>query len=72
MTQLFKTGEIWGIDTYYLNIPASKETLDHGKYIPTAEVETDLLFTLTNYLEAAHDHLELTPPSGLFNALYMR
>ena len=65
LTQLFKTGEIWGIDAYYLNISARNETLGHGKYIPTGAVETDLLFTLTNYLESARDHLELTPPLEL-------
>ncbi len=65
VTQLFKTGEIWGIDTYYLNIPARKDTVGNDKYIPTGPVETDLLFTLTNYRDAARDHLELTPPLEL-------
>ena len=65
VTQLFKTGEIWGIDTYYLNIPTTNETSDHAKYIPTTAVEADLLYTLKKYLEAAQDHIELTPPLEL-------
>jgi hypothetical protein len=65
ITQLFKTGEIWGIDTYYLNIPPRKETAGHAKFIPTTEIESDLLYTLTNYLEAARDHIGLTPPLEL-------
>lgn len=65
ITQLFKTGEIWGIDTYYLNIPPRKETIGHEKFIPTGSVETDLIYTLSNYLEAAQNHIELTPPLEL-------
>lgn len=65
VTQLFKTGEIWGIDTYYLNTPVRDETSGHDKYIPTGEVETELKFTLSNYLEVARDHIRLTPPLEL-------
>ena len=65
ITQLFKSGEIWGIDTYYLNIPPRNESPRHEKNIPTGAVETDLVYTLTNYLEGARDHINLMPPLEL-------
>jgi hypothetical protein len=65
ITQLFKTGEIWGVDTYLLNALAKSETRGHEKYIPTGAVEREIRFTLANYLDAARNHIQLTPPLEL-------
>lgn len=62
ITQLFKNGEIWGIDTYYLNIPPRKETYGHEKFIPTTAIENDLVYTLGNYLDVACNHLKWEVP----------
>ena len=59
VSQLFMTGEIWGIDTYNLNIP-DEET--NTRFIPTTVVKSDLIDTLINYLGVARDHVGLTPP----------
>jgi hypothetical protein len=42
-----------------------QETNGHPKYIPTSAIEADLIYTLRNYLEAARDHIGLTPPLEL-------
>lgn len=65
VTQLFKSGEIWGIDTDYLNLPERKETIGHTKYIPTGAVETRLKKTLAVYLQFARDSINLRPPLEL-------
>lgn len=65
ISQLFKSGEIWGIDTYYLNIQGRSETQNHPKYVPTGAVESELTLSLSSYLEAAKNHLELVPPLEL-------
>ncbi len=62
VTELFKTGEIWGIDTYYL----SKVDEDSPtRYVPTTVVMEELVDTLANYLAMARDHLGLAPPLRL-------
>ncbi len=61
LTQLFRKGEIWGIDTYSLN----RELHDGKKSIPTSAVERDLNSTLDNYLQAAQKHLKLPLPLEL-------
>lgn len=50
-TQLFLTGELWGIDAYMIN----KESMRKGRdtpvgYLPSAAVENVFNFTLDNYL----------------------
>lgn len=65
MTQLFKSGELWGIDTYYLNIRERGKSSSQDRYIPTSAVEDDLVCTLESYLETARDHTRLVPPLEL-------
>ena len=62
VTELFNTGEIWGIDTYYLSLVDEDSPT---RYVPTTVVMEELVVTLGNYLAVARDHLGLTPPLGL-------
>ena len=62
VSQLFRTGEIWGIDTYYLD---NTDEATNTRYIPTTVVMSELTDTLVNYLGVARDNLGLTPPLGM-------
>lgn len=62
VTELFKTGEIWGIDTYYLSLVDEDSPT---RYVPTTVVMEELVDTLANYLAMARDHLDLAPPLRL-------
>ncbi|MBI5534591.1 MAG: hypothetical protein HY898_17830 [Deltaproteobacteria bacterium] len=59
LTQLFISGEIWGIDTY--GVSAEYHSERGSPYIPTVALERDLQDTLSNYLQAAQ-LLELRAP----------
>ena len=65
MSQLFKSGEMWGIDRYYMNIHERSKSSSQDRYIPTSAVEADLACTLENYLRTARDHTKLIPPLEL-------
>ena len=65
MTQLFKSGEMWGIDTYHMNIRERNKSSSQNRYIPTSAVESDLICTLENYLRTARDYTKLVPPLEL-------
>ena len=60
-TQLFKSGEIWGIDTYYLEDRSN----DDVKHIHINHIEKDLIYTLDNYIKAVKDYLKLPLPIKL-------
>jgi hypothetical protein len=65
-TQVFKSGEIWGINGFLL-----REWEDVPKYIPTAAYEEGLSASLTKYLETARAHFgypaRVMIESGLVN-----
>ena len=62
VSQLFRTGEIWGIDTYLLS---HTDQATNTRYIPTTMVISELTDTLGNYVGVARDTLGLTPPLGM-------
>lgn len=68
LTQLFKTGEIWGVDCFTLD-PEVKKTwyspeLDFG-YFPCVLFENIFIETLYSYLKFAHEKLLLPLPLKL-------
>jgi hypothetical protein len=62
-SQLFKTGEIWGIDARSLSMKVCKEYggVDFG-YFPSDHLEKVFLDTLENYLRIASGELSLALP----------
>jgi hypothetical protein len=50
-TQVFKTGEIWGINSYYLQPRPGLP-----RFLPTTALETGLRNSLTKYLQSAVTH----------------
>jgi hypothetical protein len=66
LSQLFRSGEIWGIDAYLPNVDAAKEFAGVDfPYLPTGAIETSLADTLNNYLRVAQVILSMTPPLRL-------
>jgi hypothetical protein len=62
-TQLFKTGEIWGIDTECIDkdLLVSGKEVDFG-YFPCVSVENSFTRTLVNYIRFARDFLKIPLP----------
>lgn len=50
VTQLFRSREIWGVESYYLNIKERRETISHPKYIPITIFEQDVHDSFERYL----------------------
>lgn len=66
MSQLFKTGELWGIDPFAINAEQLKESSRREfPFFPSALVEEEFAITLTNYLKFAREMLRLKPPLRL-------
>jgi len=61
-TQLFKTGEIWGIDTSIDKTKLMKFHRVKVGFFPCSSFERTFVWTLNNYLKFAHDILKLPAP----------
>jgi len=63
LTQLFKNGELWGIDSYLIdkNRLMSQAKVDIG-FFPSSAFEKIFVYTLTNYLLFIKDTLKLSLP----------
>ena len=63
ITQLFKTGELWGIDTFVID---KDRLLEWGKtdfgFFPCIDLEHTFIDTLANYLKFASETLKLPLP----------
>ena len=67
-TQLFRSGEMWGVDFYHLN-PEKLMAGDEGGYIPTGAFEEILIDGLINFLQVAKEHLQLPLPVQIIGGL---
>ena len=66
VSQLFLTGELWGIDAWSIAKDTFKEfTKTDVRYFPSVAVEREFASTLTNYLKFANETLHLPPPVRL-------
>ncbi len=66
MSQLFKTGELWGIDAFTVDGRRPRGLLVGGlTAFPITAVEEVFAFTLTNYLKFAREALRLNEPVRL-------
>lgn len=56
-TQLFKNGELWGIDAYYSNISTQSEDDDddHKRYIPTGAIQREYPRSIDAIRKSAHN-----------------
>jgi hypothetical protein len=61
-TELFFEGEIWGIDTFYLDVDRSHSREYGFPFIPTGALEAMFLFSLQRYVEFARGELKVSPP----------
>jgi len=70
LTQLFKTGELWGIDAYTINkeVHMKLATVNFG-YISSVSFERAFINTLENYLRFARQTLNLSMPLKLVAGL---
>lgn len=62
LTQLFKNGEIWGIDNRCLAGRRGVNEINPVKYVPCVYFEQAFVNTMTNYLKFAEVSLELNFP----------
>lgn len=58
---LTRSGELYGIDRYHLQVGRFHDDVSEG-YIPTGAVEEILMDGLANFLIVADRHLNLPPP----------
>jgi hypothetical protein len=63
ITQLFLTGELWGIDAYAIDKDCvmKRSKVDFG-YFPCVDLEKAFIYTLANYLKFASEALKLQLP----------
>jgi hypothetical protein len=60
-TQLFKSGELWGIDAQCIDKKDQMVKVEFG-YFPCVSLEDIFIWTLNNYLKFANDVLEISLP----------
>ena len=66
VSQLFLTGELWGIDAWSIDIDTLKAfAKTNMRFFPSVALEREFASTLTNYLKFANETLHLTPPVRL-------
>lgn len=66
LTQLFKNGELWGIDAYAIDKDRlmKRANVNFG-FLPASYIEKVFHITLNNYLKFVKDALEINPPLKL-------
>jgi hypothetical protein len=66
LTQVFRTGEIWGVNSYLLR---DRPEAGMGLFLPALPFEKTCFDTLHRYVKFAHDQLGLQPPFEFQGAL---
>ncbi|MCI5124797.1 MAG: hypothetical protein D3925_10040, partial [Candidatus Electrothrix sp. AR5] len=65
LSQLFKTGEIWGVDAWTLPPDLENDLAPDFGYFPCVLLENIFIKTLDSYLKFAHEKLQLLLPLKL-------
>lgn len=62
LSQLFKHGELWGIDAFTIDAKRLRETPVGQPFFAPDYIEDEFCLTLTNYLTFMRETLQLKPP----------